>query len=120
MNQTPKRNRVLELTAAKSGPEIKRYRWNVAFILITSTIVIWIQGLVFRDLIKTNPLFTGIGIGLIIMSQVAAYGFVKNALYATYYRGIVSYLDAQLEVYKERTQVPDLKIVKEDTDDRST
>ena len=118
--EIPKCNRVSELTAAKAGPAIKRYRWHVAFILTTSTIVLWIQGFVFQDLVKTNPISTGIGIGLIIMSQVAAYQFVKNALYATYYRGIVSYLDAQLEEYKERTQVPDLKIVKEDTDDRST
>ena len=111
------RKKVLELTEKKADPVVKKYMWQVLFMLITSTIVLWIQGFVFQDLVKTNPISTGIGIGLIIMSQVAAYQFVKNALYATYYRGIVSYLDAQMEEYKERTQVPDLKIVKEDAND---
>ena len=115
--EIPKCNRVSELTAAKAGPAIKRYRWHVAFILTTSTIVLWIQGFVFQDLIKTHPLFTGVGIGLIIMSQVAAYEFIKNALYATYYNGIVSYLDAQMEEYNERIKGPDLQIVKEETHD---
>jgi len=111
------RKKVLELTEKKADPVVKKYMWQVLFMLITSTIVLWIQGFVFQDLIKTHPLFTGVGIGLIIMSQVAAYEFIKNALYATYYNGIVSYLDAQMEEYNERIKGPDLQIVKEETHD---